>query len=124
MTYQDKLTACKRRMAGYSWEEIGQELGYAGSTVQKTVLNAMQFGRKSKRIKYPFFRDLITTDYNSSIFEFANAIEDTFTFYQRILNILTGRSDPKKADIDRLVKFTGKPYDVIFSLEEPSHDDL
>jgi transcriptional regulator with XRE-family HTH domain len=118
----DKRKILELREQGYTYQEIGEELGctkqYIGQICGKYNPNRFQFITESGCV-YPNLRKWMNENKisrkelirRSGIYETANSS-------YHLTGILEGKSQPPKPTIDKLIAATGMPYEVLFSQVE------
>ena len=75
MTNEDRREAFDLRLAGYTWEEIGERLGYAANTVERDLRRCMtRSGQCLDRVVYPALRHYISYHHQGSVSAFCEAV--------------------------------------------------
>lgn len=116
MTKAEKLTAFQMRMEGISWDDIGEALGYCGTTVYQDIQNSLR-RPKILNVRFPLIKNYIERECGGSLKLFAKMCglsENTlYGCFSRKLH-----RDPSKETIDAILKQTGMSYQEAFMEEE------
>lgn len=104
MTNTQKMQAFEMRINGYTWDEIGEKLGYAGSSVRDGLTSCIRGAtRKPACCIYPNLQKYIAENYSGSIPEFSEACG---IGYAALYKFLTGRTSSRRIAV-ALQSFTG-----------------
>ena len=121
MTNRDRAEAYYMRLNGSSLQEIADQFGVSKQLIAQFL---------------PYSRHVTCHPHNleACIFpEIRNFLETERMTYNRfavlcgmgtqnIYNALTGKANPSKSTIDRILEVTGLPYEVAFRQEEKERD--
>ena len=122
LTNDQILQACKKRLEGSSWEEIGTSFGVHGSYARDCIANALRFKERDSicaeqidAIKYIGIRKFIKTHF-SSIRAFISAIGYIDQYAKIATALKTGRSMDFEV-VKRILDVTGMTFDEAFRKE-------
>lgn len=99
------------RMEGYSLQEIGDKFGITRERVRQILNKPVRVERASTvKFVYPAISDYLKCN-RINLCELASR---TGTAYSTMYNTLTGRTDPRKRVIDKILSETGLTYEEAF----------
>lgn len=114
MTNPDRRTAFALRLEGKSWEEIGQALGYCGSTVYADLTACIRQTPRQPNICYPALRAYVAEHCEGSVLRFSAACG---VRVNTLYPLFSGKTAPRQPVIDAILRATGLPYEEAFRKE-------
>ena len=101
LTNSDRIRAYKLRLSGYTWQQIGQLLGYDGSYIERDLRRSMtRSGVNLGLIRSPALAHRIALDNNGSVSDFLRGIRYPLNAGRRELS----GKDPCSARLRTLVR--------------------
>ena len=108
MTREERELAERLRLAGKTWEEIGETLNYDAETVRVTVLRQ---GCRESGIIYPAIKEYIRRECNGNIYSFSCRCNiGKSTMY----SIICGGKKPSRKSVSKILAETGLSYKEAF----------
>lgn len=105
------ITMCSLRVKGYSLQEIGDKFGITRERVRKILSEPARSARASTiKCVYPAISDYFKRN-RIGTYQFASRTGIT---YATLYNTLTGRTNPNKRVIDKILSETGLTYEEAF----------
>lgn len=99
------------RVEGYSLQEIGDKFGITGERVRQILSKPVRVARASTiKCVYPAISDYLKCN-RISAYQFASRTGIT---YATLCNTLTGRTNPNKCVINKILSETGLTYEEAF----------
>lgn len=116
MTEEDWAEARAMRANGFTLQEVADRFGVTRQLISKkmpTYCHAKQTCRDPGKIIYPGLRRYMM----DNRFTFSRFAVHCGVGYPQLYNALTGRADPFKATIDKILAGTGMTYEEAFGKE-------
>lgn len=113
MTIDEKVEAFRMRLEGNTIQEIANRFGVSKQYISKE-LRTERIRSNEKIVNacvYPNIRKFLVRE-RLTCRDFSNEFGIS---YATLYNILTGKAEPRKKTIDRILKCTGLTYEEAFS---------
>lgn len=104
MTNSERRQAFDLRLLGRSWEEIGEQLRYAPTTVFEDMQDCLRGPQRTARCVYPDLRSVLAERYGGSVQAFA---EDCGMNLNTAYAVLSGRCRMTESIAARIGQATG-----------------
>lgn len=116
MTREERLTAFRRRLDGETWEEIGQELGYAPKTVRDDLHRCITAMPRKPNIRYSGLRRYVEETCGGSVRQLSRlcGVKEAVLYYS------LSAGTPSESTIQAILSATGKTYKELFDDAEHS----
>lgn len=109
MTREEKIEAYTMRLDGHTLQEIGDKFGVTREYIRQ-IVGSCGKTRTIKNCVYPaigeWFSEHGTSPYDLS--------EECGLSFRTLCNALTGKNDPSKKTIDKILSATGMTYEDAF----------
>lgn len=102
MTREEEYRAALMRIDGFTWEKIGEEIGYSSEHVSQHLRALIRYGR-AERYVYPTTYCFVRSRYGN-LRKFANATSHSYAYLYRVM---TGQQPMSDALADEIAALSG-----------------
>lgn len=115
MNREERIKAFTMRLDGFSWEDIGKEIGYEPSTVFCDVSRCIKKRRRPVSIVYPALREMCYQKFDGSLSNMAKALGLSESTLRSQMN---GTCQPSGNTIRAILSVFGMTFEEAFGKVE------